>query len=170
MMNMESARFHLTADEDSDDSDNAGENNAKILAFKTKAPQPKQGHKNDLRVLYTQNRAPITTKKSTRVISSVPDRVLDAPEMRPDFYLNLIDWGTNNMIAVALDSAVYLWNAANGETFELCQTSTPGDYISSVRWAADGAHIAVATADAQVQIYDVATQSKVGSQCKVKAS
>eukprot|EP00730_Choanoeca_flexa_P011517 TRINITY_DN26978_c0_g1_i1.p1 TRINITY_DN26978_c0_g1~~TRINITY_DN26978_c0_g1_i1.p1 ORF type:complete len:446 (+),score=139.86 TRINITY_DN26978_c0_g1_i1:76-1413(+) len=161
MMNLESAQFHLTSADDTSDATMADEVNAKILAFKTKAPQPKQGHKNDLRVLYTQNRSAPTTKKSTRVIPNAPDRVLDAPEMRPDFYLNLLDWGSNNMIAVALDTAVYLWNASTGETMELCHTSTPGDYISSVRWAGDGTHIAVSTADAKMQIWDATTQSKL---------
>jgi cell division cycle protein 20 (cofactor of APC complex) len=42
--------------------------------------------------------------------------VLDAPDIVDDYYLNLLDWSSNNILAVALGSAVYLWNADTRET------------------------------------------------------
>lgn len=132
---------------------------SKILAFKEKAPKPKEGFQSDMRVLYTQNKAAAKTKAASRVIPQTPDRILDAPEMRADFYLNLIDWSKQNLIAVALGDTVYLWNAESGDITELCHTENPGDYVSSVSWAFDGAHLAVGTRDSAVQIWDV-TQSK----------
>ncbi|EDQ87228.1 uncharacterized protein MONBRDRAFT_10098 [Monosiga brevicollis MX1] len=138
-----------------------GEANSKILAFKQKAPQPSEGHKNDLRVLYTQNRGAQRVRKASRAIPQNPERILDAPEMRPDFYLNILDWSSQNQIAVALNNSVYIWDAASGNTFELCHTEQAGDYISSVSWAGDGAHLAVGTSDSLVQIYDVTSQRKV---------
>lgn len=38
-------------------------------------------------------------------------QVLDAPALADDFYLNLVDWSAQNLLAVGLDSCVYLWNA-----------------------------------------------------------
>lgn len=47
-------------------------------------------------------------------ISSVPDKILDAPDILDDFYLNILEWGENNLLAVGLSDKLYLWNAANG--------------------------------------------------------
>ena len=37
-----------------------------------------------------------------RKISSQPYKVLDAPDLSDDFYLNLVDWSSTNILAVAL--------------------------------------------------------------------
>ena len=37
--------------------------------------------------------------------------MLDAPALQDDFYLNLVDWSSSNLLAVGLGSCVYLWNA-----------------------------------------------------------
>lgn len=79
-----------------------GDTQSKILSFKGKAPLPSEDAQSELRVLYTQNKTEVAAKKSSRFISQTPDRVLDAPEMRPDFYLNLVDWSSTNTVAVAL--------------------------------------------------------------------
>lgn len=42
------------------------------------------GYQNNLKVLYSQVPTPVSLKK-TRYISSVPERILDAPEIRNDF-------------------------------------------------------------------------------------
>ena len=38
-------------------------------------------------------------------------QVLDAPALKDDFYLNLVDWSAQNLLAVGLDTCVYLWSA-----------------------------------------------------------
>lgn len=53
----------------------------------------------------------------TRKIPKAPFKVLDAPELQDDFYLNLLDWSSLNLLAVGLGSAVYLWNAC---TCQVC--------------------------------------------------
>ena len=42
-------------------------------------------------------------------------QVLDAPALQDDFYLNLIDWSSQNFMAVGLGSCVYLWSAATSK-------------------------------------------------------
>ncbi len=39
--------------------------------------------------------------------------MLDAPALADDFYLNLVDWSSQNVLAVGLGSCVYLWSAAS---------------------------------------------------------
>ena len=137
---------------------------SKILSLKTQAPKPKAGYQSDLGVLFTENKenSARVNRSSTRLIPQAPDRILDAPELRPDFYLNLIEWSSTNIISVALGQQVYLWNAGSGDISQLpFELSDPTDYVSSVSWVNDGKHLAVGTADAKVQIWDVEAQKKL---------
>ena len=70
-----------------------GSDAAKILAFKSKAPAPPSGMENSARGVYTSNSAGVKAKKTFRQIPSAPERILDAPELVDDYYLNLLDWG-----------------------------------------------------------------------------
>jgi WD40 repeat protein len=45
----------------------------------------------------------------------VPFKVLDAPALQDDFYLNLVDWSSLNVLAVGLGSCVYLWSACTSK-------------------------------------------------------
>ena len=135
---------------------------SKILTFKTKAPRPAESTSSSLHSLYTANReaAPHAAAKQRvhhRHIASVPERILDAPNMSDDYYLNLLDWSSSNVLAVALGGEVYLWDAATGTIDLLCELSTPGDAVTSVQWMADGAHVAIGTnsAGSDILLWDV---------------
>jgi cell division cycle protein 20 (cofactor of APC complex) len=56
-------------------------------------------------------------------------------------------------VAVALNQAVYLWNAGTGGIQELL-TAPGDDYVTSVSWAADGRHVAVGLSSSATQIWD----------------
>ena len=60
-----------------------------------------------------------TPKKLVRYISKTPFKVLDAPELQDDFYLNLVDWSSTNILAVGLGSCVYLWAANTSKVFKV---------------------------------------------------
>lgn len=45
--------------------------------------------------------------------------MLDAPALQDDFYLNLVDWSSNNVLAVGLGNCVYLWNACSSKVWVL---------------------------------------------------
>ena len=57
-----------------------------------------------------------------RHIPQSPERILDAPELLDDYYLNLLDWSSSNVLGVALGDSVYLWNASSGDITPLMQT------------------------------------------------
>lgn len=59
-------------------------------------------------------------RKATRKISRIPFKVLDAPELQDDFYLNLVDWSAQNVLAVGLGSCVYLWSACTSQVSIYC--------------------------------------------------
>lgn len=136
----------------------------RVLAFKAKAPAPADGHSNSLKVLYSQNKNAAPKVKSTRHIPSAPDKILDAPDMCDDFYLNLLDWSVGNMLAVALGPTVYLWNATSGSISELMRTTAPDDFITSVSWIKEGGgYLAIGTNSCDVQLWDVEKSKQVRS-------
>ena len=55
-----------------------------------------------------------------RKVPKNPCKVLDAPALQDDFYLNLIDWSHDNQLAVGLGNCIYLWNAETSKVTKLC--------------------------------------------------
>jgi cell division cycle protein 20 (cofactor of APC complex) len=105
-----------------------------------------------------------STIKNTRKINTAPTRILDAPELVDDYYLNLISWGKDNILAVALGQNVYLWNAGTGDIHHLLTLPGQEDFVTSVRWAALSGHtnyLAVGTNDGPVEIWDTSAMKKV---------
>jgi cell division cycle protein 20 (cofactor of APC complex) len=151
----------------------------RILAFKHKAPLPAEGHQNNLRVLYSQNRARSSgavgsgaCKKAARIIPQAPERILDAPDIVDDYYLNLLDWSSSNVLGVALGRSVYLWNATTEESQLLC-TVPSNDMVSSLAFSHDGSCLAVGLNSTEVHLYDVGRLRRVrampGHQGRVSA-
>ncbi|CAL1293023.1 unnamed protein product, partial [Larinioides sclopetarius] len=135
--------------------------NFRILAYKNKAPQAPSGHSNVLKILYSSTKNPGSTKKATRHIPQTCDRILDAPEILDDYYLNLIDWSCTNTLAVALHETLYLWNGSTGEIQQLLEMPSHTDYISSVAWLPEGNVLAVGTSTSEVQLWDVAAEKRI---------
>ncbi|XP_061695589.1 cell division cycle protein 20 homolog isoform X3 [Syngnathoides biaculeatus] len=127
---------------------------ARILQFSGKPTVNPDGQHNSMKSLYSHTITPMSNKK-TRYISSTPERILDAPEIRNDFYLNLMDWNSRNIVAVALQNSVYLWDAVHGNIIHLMTMENDADYISSLSWTKEGTYLAVGTSDCVVQLWDV---------------
>eukprot|EP00485_Elphidium_margaritaceum_P003143 CAMPEP_0202686972 /NCGR_PEP_ID=MMETSP1385-20130828/2705_1 /ASSEMBLY_ACC=CAM_ASM_000861 /TAXON_ID=933848 /ORGANISM="Elphidium margaritaceum" /LENGTH=906 /DNA_ID=CAMNT_0049341665 /DNA_START=168 /DNA_END=2885 /DNA_ORIENTATION=+ len=61
------------------------------------------------------------TKRTMRNIAKSPFKVLDAPRLTDDFYLNLVDWSSScNILSVGLGECVYLWSAHTSKVTKLC--------------------------------------------------
>ncbi|EYC45545.1 hypothetical protein Y032_0424g1220 [Ancylostoma ceylanicum] len=135
----------------------AGEDDRILCYKKNMAPLPAIGHLNQAKVLYSACVQPSSAvKKSTRFIPQHPERVLDAPEFKDDYYMNVIDWSSSGIVAVALSCTLYLWNADSGEIqvlFELDE-SNEMNLITSVKWSADGKFLAVGFKDGSLKLYD----------------
>ncbi|XP_076453735.1 cell division cycle protein 20 homolog [Babylonia areolata] len=127
-------------------------NGAKILSFKNVCSV--QSQPSNLNVLYSTGKVLSTKSASARYIPPRPENVLDAPVVLDDYYLHTLDWSSNNIIAAALGSDVYLWNATTA-TITLLMTAAEGDYISCVSWITDGSVLAVGLSDGAVQLWDV---------------
>lgn len=100
-----------------------------------------------------------TNRYKRRHVGKVPYKVLDAPALADDFYLNLLDWSSQNILVVGLGSDVYMWNAYTAKVTKLANVGTE-DAVTSVAWTQKGGHVAIGTDKGTVQIWD-ATQAKL---------
>lgn len=136
--------------------------NTRILAFK---PAPPESSKPiDLRSQYNRPLKPVNASSAQfrRRVLTAPERVLDAPGLVDDYYLNLLDWSSGNQVAIGLERNVYVWSAESGTVSCLLETS-PDNYVSSVKWSGDGAYVGVGLGSGEVQIWDVEEGTKLRS-------
>ncbi|KAH8432258.1 WD40 repeat domain-containing protein [Aspergillus melleus] len=136
--------------------------NTRILAFKP--PPPESSKPIDLRAQYNRPLRPSKSQSAQfrRRVQTAPERVLDAPGLLDDYYLNLLDWSSGNQVAIGLERNVYVWSADSGSVDCLLETS-PDTYVSSVKWSGDGAYVGVGLGTGEVQIWDVEEGTKLRS-------
>jgi cell division cycle 20-like protein 1 (cofactor of APC complex) len=97
-----------------------------------------------------------------RKIPRAPFKVLDAPALADDFYLNLVDWSAQNVLAVGLGSCVYLWSACTSKVTRLVDFGDAGA-VCSVAWSQRGSYLSVGTDRGDVQVWDPARCKRVRS-------
>ncbi|EES06634.1 hypothetical protein BDA96_04G128300 [Sorghum bicolor] len=127
-------------------------NRTRILAFRNKPPEPE-----NVSATIAASAHHAKPAKQRRHIPQSAERTLDAPELVDDYYLNLLDWGSNNVLSIALGDTVYLWDASTGSTSELVTIDEDSGPITSVSWAPDGKHIAVGLNSSDVQLWDTSS-------------
>ena len=115
----------------------------RIFHYTSPSPTPTTGRRLDTPTDEAYSMSPVraesrqlleSPRRQLRSVCKTPYRVLDAPDLADDFYLNLVDWSSTNVLGVGLGSCVYLWTAHNAAVSKLCDLSATGDTISSVAW------------------------------------
>jgi cell division cycle 20-like protein 1, cofactor of APC complex len=101
----------------------------------------------------------LSPRKTPRAVSKVPYKVLDAPDLQDDFYLNLVDWGNSDVLAVGLADCVYLWSRDTGNVKQLCKLDN--DTVTSVSWIQRGSHLAIGTSKGLVLIWDTVQERRI---------
>ncbi|KAJ3789335.1 WD40 repeat-like protein [Lentinula aff. detonsa] len=102
-------------------------------------------------------------RRQLRSVCKTPYRVLDAPELAEDFYLNLVDWSSTNVLGVGLGTCVYLWTAHNAAVSKLCDLGKSAGSVSSVSWVQKGSTLAVGTLSGALHVYDASTLQLIRS-------
>ncbi|KAL4443096.1 hypothetical protein ABPG74_002163 [Tetrahymena malaccensis] len=110
------------------------------------------------------------SKEQKRKISKAPFKVLDAPGLQDDFYVDLLDWSSQNQIAVGLGKSIFIWEAASGKVQKLCdsdsdasnnrlnenyQNQSQSSYYTSLKWSPNGNQIAIGNDNGQVGLWDL---------------
>jgi cell division cycle protein 20 (cofactor of APC complex) len=91
------------------------------------------------------------------------ERTLDAPGVVDDYYLNVLDWGSKNVVSIALENTLYLWNSSDSSTSELVTVDDDNGPITSVSWSCEGQHIAIGLNSSDIQLWDASSSRKVSS-------
>lgn len=135
----------------------------RVLQYMPKPPQASIkrriysiGHR--VHYQYDDSKTPVQLAK-LRKINTNPERILDAPGFLDDFYLNLLSWSPSNILAIALDKSLYLWNGVSGDVSML--TEFENESITSVTWSDDNCHISIGKNDGNTEIWDVETISHI---------
>ncbi|KAM1036771.1 hypothetical protein ACFX2I_031597 [Malus domestica] len=126
-------------------------NRPRILTFKEKPPTPVEAIPRRLLSPPPHN---AKSAKPRRQIPQGSERTLDAPGIVDDFYLNVLDWSSNNVLAIALGNTVYLWSASDASVEELVTVDDEAGPVTSISWAPDGQHVAVGLNNSNVQLWD----------------
>nr|POE65557.1 cell division cycle 20.5, cofactor of apc complex [Quercus suber] len=105
-----------------------------------------------------------TKQNQFRKLPNRETRILDAPNIKNDYYLNVMDWGRNNILAIALGSELYLWKSENREVQKLLQVGA-NDYPTSLAWSGDAKTMAVGYINSKLQIWDAETSKLVQITC-----
>ncbi|OAY77689.1 Cell division cycle 20.1, cofactor of APC complex [Ananas comosus] len=96
-----------------------------------------------------------------RYFSASADKILEAPGLIDDYYLNIMDWGKENILAVASGPSVYLWKADTDEVQLLLSADEEENYPTSVSWCDDGKKLAIGYATSQIELWDALTFQQV---------
>lgn len=115
-----------------------------------------------LRGFSEENQGILSPSKFNRNISKSPFKVLDAPGLQDDFYLNVVDWSTQGILAVGLGSTIYLWSAAGGQVTKLFDVG-PNDSFTSVGWSPKGNYLALGTQKGELQLWDAISSKQLYS-------
>ncbi|OMO83077.1 hypothetical protein CCACVL1_11575 [Corchorus capsularis] len=133
-----------------------GMNRTRILAFIDNKPsKPLQLFPWDL-----EFHRPAKIAKPTRVrdIPQSPVTTLDAIGMADEFAMNLLDWGSSDLLALGLENRVYLYDHYD---FHDIGNEDAQNQITSVSWAPDGRRIAFGLDNSEVQLWDVTSDRKL---------
>ena len=96
-------------------------------------------------------------------IPKVAYKILDAPNLKDDFYLHLLDWSKNDILAVGLDNSLYIWNGSVSLICKLIKNNNNNnlenvnDYYSSIAYNCDSSFLISGTNRGNISIWDEVT-------------
>nr|XP_009942076.1 PREDICTED: cell division cycle protein 20 homolog B [Opisthocomus hoazin] len=105
------------------------------------------------------------TQSEFRAVTIVKPSIPLEPEvgfhitgLRNDYYLNILDWSLENLIAIAVGPAAHIWNGGTLQAIENIDLNSSSKYVSSLAWIKEGTCLAIGTSDGEVQLWDIETK------------
>ncbi|OMJ94106.1 hypothetical protein SteCoe_2736 [Stentor coeruleus] len=96
-----------------------------------------------------------------RPLPSQCDKILDAPDIVDDYYLNLLSWSDSNTLSVALKNSLYFWNGNTGSASLFLEY--PSSIITSVSFMPGSKSLAISDSTHTVKIFDIEKSSEIRS-------
>ena len=102
---------------------------------------------------------------SRKVGSTKPFRILTAPGLVDDYYMDHLDWSDSNTVAIALGNSVYIYDFAAAEATELANYEDSSNTIASVSFCnangiANSRYLAIGTHH-NTELWDTQSGQKV---------
>ncbi|XJO73248.1 hypothetical protein BDV3_004258 [Batrachochytrium dendrobatidis] len=89
-----------------------------------------------------------------RTLPLNPERVLDAPEVLDDYYIDVLSWSHLGPLIIGLNDMCYLWNQTEEAVAMIYQACFP-DYISCCSFSPQGHQAVVGTSCGKLLLFDV---------------
>jgi cell division cycle protein 20 (cofactor of APC complex) len=105
--------------------------------------------------LHQQTR--LNQAKPTRRIPQAPLKSLVIPDLRDDFYLNLMSWSQDGILAIGLDNAVYILVCHTGQVNLLMELGADDNFVTSVSWCTSPGqsnYLAIGTHTSGIELWD----------------
>jgi cell division cycle 20-like protein 1 (cofactor of APC complex) len=116
--------------------------------------QTKAKSANDLLDFEPQKfRLPELSKFQERPVPKQPFKVLDAPNLLDDFYVNVIDWSQSNNIGVGLGNSCYIWNFTTNNVQKVSEFDET-NLLTGLCWDSKSDLLAVGAINGKVEIHD----------------
>eukprot|EP01017_Pseudomicrothorax_dubius_P051462 TRINITY_DN9909_c0_g1_i2.p1 TRINITY_DN9909_c0_g1~~TRINITY_DN9909_c0_g1_i2.p1 ORF type:complete len:308 (-),score=39.22 TRINITY_DN9909_c0_g1_i2:60-983(-) len=129
-----------------------------LLKFKATARRPADNpspHRTEEILAFTsQSQSVASGVTKSRPFPHSPYKTLEAPEILDDFYASVLDWSAQNIVAVGLKSAVYLWSAQTKKVVKLADVTPDGDYYTSLAWDPTGQFLLLGTYMGELELWD----------------
>lgn len=75
-----------------------------------------------------------------------PYKILSAPLLKDDFYLNLLDWSDCKNIGIGLQTSVFVWSGCTSKVSKIYEARDCADYVCSVGFLKNSPKLAIGTA------------------------
>lgn len=98
--------------------------------------------------------------KKYRKIDTTPFKILDAPLLQDDYYINVVDWSATNNLAVGLANIAYVWNFETNEVNKILELEEE-NFISCIKWDKNGKNLIVGNLEGNVQIFDFEKKKEI---------
>ncbi|KAK1362238.1 cell division cycle 20.2, cofactor of APC complex-like [Heracleum sosnowskyi] len=92
-----------------------------------------------------------------RYIPQKSNNSLSIPGIEDDYYFNSLDWGSKNVLAIALEDTVHLRDASSDDPYALVTVDEENGPVTSIKWALDGCRITIGLNNSDVQLWDSTT-------------
>ena len=130
-----------------------------IAASHQRAMSQQLLHTSNLRSHYHSNLSSPTA--SPLSFTPTLDRILDAPGIVDDYYLNLLHWSSQGEVCIALGAAVYVYSVDEGRVDSVADMDDGRGRVTAVRWEDGGRLLAVGEQEGGVQLWDVERRKRV---------
>ncbi|NXV77690.1 CD20B protein, partial [Atlantisia rogersi] len=90
-----------------------------------------------------------------------PEVRLHVTGLRNDYYLNILDWSLEDLIAIAAGHVAHIWNGGTLQAIESIDLNSSSKYISSLAWIKEGTCLAIGTSDGEVQLWDIEAKKRL---------